>query len=73
MSEKLLTAEELADALQVSKRTVKYWLADGVIPAAIREGQILRFDLPAVKRALAKRAAKATPAAKASPDMVLTY
>jgi predicted site-specific integrase-resolvase len=46
------------------------WLRDGVIPAAIREGKTLRFDLPQVKRALAKRAAKATPA---KCEMVTTY
>jgi predicted site-specific integrase-resolvase len=46
------------------------WLRDGVIPAAIREGKTLRFDLPAVKRALAKRAAKASPA---KCDLVATY
>ncbi len=69
MSEKLLTADELAEVLQVSKRTVKTWLADGLIPAAIREGQVLRFDLPKVKQSLAKRAAKASK----TPTEVATY
>jgi excisionase family DNA binding protein len=70
VTDKLLTSDELAEALQVCKRTVKTWLSDGVIPAAIREGQVLRFDLPAVKRALAKRAAKNTPR---QPCQVATY
>jgi excisionase family DNA binding protein len=70
MSDRLLTSEELAEALNVSLRTVKSWLAGGVIPAAIREGKTLRFDLPAVKRALAKRAAKAAPK---TSTMVSTY
>jgi excisionase family DNA binding protein len=70
MSERLLTSDELAEALSVHRNTVMNWLRDGVIPAAIREGKTLRFDLPAVKRALAKRAAKASPA---KCDMVATY
>lgn len=72
MSERLLTTDELAESLSVSPRTVKNWLAAGMIPAAIREGQILRFDLPVVKRALAKRAAKAAKPAGPLPDMVPT-
>jgi excisionase family DNA binding protein len=75
MNEKLITADELAEVLQVSKRTVKYWLADGVIPAAVHEGQVLRFDLPAVKKALAKRATKKIRplprTAGAGPDMAI--
>lgn len=70
---KLLTADELAEACNVSPRTVKNWLAAGAIPAAIREGQVLRFDLPAVKRALAKRAAKAAKPTGALPSLVMTY
>lgn len=77
MNDKLLTADELAESLQVSKRTVKTWLGEGVIPAAIHEGQVLRFDLPTVKKALAKRATKKTRPiprpAGAGPDMVMTY
>lgn len=55
---KLLTADELAQELSISKRTVHAWLSDGRIPAAIHEPQTLRFDLEAVRKALAKRAAK---------------
>jgi excisionase family DNA binding protein len=70
MSERLLTSDELAEALSVHRNTVMNWLRDGVIPAAIREGKTLRFDLLAVKRSLAKRAAKASPAKR---EMVATY
>ena len=76
MNEKLLTADELAEVLQVSKRTVKTWLSEGGIPAAIHEGKVLRFDLPTVKKALAKRATKKTRplprAAGAGPEMAMT-
>lgn len=72
---RLLTADELAEALSVSKRTVMGWLADGTIPAAIREKQTLRFSLPAVEKALAKRATKRTRELqpKGDPGMVPTY
>jgi excisionase family DNA binding protein len=70
MSERLMTSDELAEALSVHRNTVMNWLRDGVIPAAIREGKTLRFDLLAVKRSLAKRAAKASPAKR---EMVATY
>jgi len=70
MSDKLLTSDEVAEALSVHRNTVMNWLRDGVIPAAIREGKTLRFDLLAVKRSLAKRAAKTTPA---KCEMVATY
>ena len=74
---KLLTADELADALRVSRRTVMTWLADGIIPAAIREGQTLRFDEATVRKHLEKRAAKKTaskrPLANIPEGMVMTY
>jgi excisionase family DNA binding protein len=72
MSDKLLTSDELAEALSVHRNTVMNWLASGAIPAAIREGKTLRFDLLAVKRSLAKRAAKSGPSMKPS-TMVSTY
>lgn len=78
MSEtRLLTADELAEQLGVSKRLVMGWLADGRIPAAVREGHTLRFDPDKVRTALAKRAAKrtATPPKESVPHdfMVPTY
>lgn len=74
MSEKLLTIEELAETLNVSVRSVKNWRADGTIPAAIHEGRVVRFDLPSVKRALAKRARRTAPAKSSpNPGMALTY
>lgn len=64
-----LTIEELAEAVKVSGKTIERWAADGVIPTAVREGKVVRFDLLAVKRSLAKRAAKnAVKSAKPLPD-----
>lgn len=70
MSDRLLTSDELAEHLGVHRNTVMNWQRDGVIPAAIREGRTLRFDFSAVKKALAKRAAKCAPKTQA---MVSTY
>jgi excisionase family DNA binding protein len=53
---KLLTSEELAEALSVHRNTVMNWFQAAMIPAAIHEGKTLRFDLADVRRALAKRA-----------------
>ena len=75
MNDKLLTTEELAEALNVSLRLVKKWLYDGAIPVAIREGKVIRFDLPAVKKVLAKRAAVKQPKESKNPEtaMVVVY
>lgn len=58
----LLTAEQLAIALGNSNKAagdvMLRWMREGRIPAAIREGKFVRFDLAAVKAALAKRATK---------------
>lgn len=67
-----LTIEELAEAVKVSTNCIQRWAADGVIPTAVREGKVVRFDLVAVKRALAKRAAKsAVKRAKVPAGMAL--
>lgn len=49
---KLLTRRELAAVLQVSSETISRWVSAGKIPAAVRTGQIMRFDLDAVREAL---------------------
>lgn len=63
---KLVTDIELAEVLSVSRNTVRNWLADGTITAAIHEPKVLRFDVDAVKRQLAKRATKKAPSLKKS-------
>lgn len=53
-----LTIDELAEAVKVSSKTIQRWADDGKIPYAVHEAKTVRFDLLAVKRALAKRAKK---------------
>jgi excisionase family DNA binding protein len=72
-ADRLLTSAELADALGLHRNTVKKWQAAGTIPVAIREGNTHRFDLADVRKALAKRAAKAAKTSGAMPDKVLTF
>jgi predicted site-specific integrase-resolvase len=55
---KLLTARQLAKEIGISYRTVLEWTAAGVIPIAIHECRIFRYDIEEVRAALAKRAAK---------------
>jgi len=56
----LLDPKELAAALALKGKypdqTVARWYREGRIPAAIKEGNILRFDLAEVRAALARRA-----------------
>lgn len=56
----LMGPEALAAALGIEgsypEQTVCRWYREGRIPAAIKEGNILRFDLAAVRSALAARA-----------------
>ena len=54
----LMTDIELAEALTVSRNTVRNWKDRGVITAAINEPGVLRFNLETVTKQLAKRAAK---------------
>jgi predicted site-specific integrase-resolvase len=62
MSAHLVTARELAEMLSGSKpiasTTIMAWFHAGVIPAAIAENQVYRFDPIAVRAALAERAAR---------------
>jgi len=53
MHNKFLTASEVAEILNVSRRTVLRWLADGRIPAAIKLDRITRFNIDVVVDALA--------------------
>jgi hypothetical protein len=48
----LATAEQIAEAVQVTPRTVHYWAEAGTIPTALRQGKIVRFHPPAVAAAL---------------------
>lgn len=56
---RLLTAAELAEILALAPKVVRLWKRDGRIPAAIDEPGCIRFDLAAVRAALAARAAEA--------------
>lgn len=57
MSE-LLTPAGIAKIYGVSSKTVLRWLAAGLIPAEINEGQVIRFDADEVSAALRKNANK---------------
>lgn len=48
----LATAEQIAEVLQVSSRTVHLWAAAETIPTALRCGKVVRFNPPAVAAAL---------------------
>ncbi len=46
------TATQVAEALQVSARTILLWEAEGKIVAAFRHGRTVRFNPADVARAL---------------------
>lgn len=48
----LATAEQIAEVLQVTSRTVHLWAAAETIPTALRCGKVVRFNPPAVAAAL---------------------
>jgi predicted site-specific integrase-resolvase len=52
---KLVTADELADALKVKPETVRGWSRTGLIPAVRLTPKVIRYDLAAVIRALTER------------------
>ncbi len=60
MSDPLLSAREIAPLLGLKQeagwQTVLRWHREGKIPAAISEPTFVRFDLQAVRAALAERA-----------------
>jgi excisionase family DNA binding protein len=45
----LLTIEEVAQILQVSKRQLEYMIQGGDAPAMIRIGRLRRFELAAIQ------------------------
>lgn len=45
----LLTIEEVAKILQVSKRQLEYMIKSGDAPAMIRIGRLRRFELAAIQ------------------------
>ena len=45
----LLTIEEVAKILQVSKRQLEYMIQSGEAPAMIRIGRLRRFELAAIQ------------------------
>ena len=54
----LVTAKELAEFYKVSAPTISTWHREGVIPAAVHVGRVIRFDPEDVADALAKATAK---------------
>ncbi len=55
VSECLLTAEELADRLAVSPRTIIHWAATGRIPEIRLSSRLRRFDYSEVVASLKAR------------------
>jgi excisionase family DNA binding protein len=51
-----LKAEEIASELNVSKRTILNWHADGILPASIAVGRVIRFNLEECRAALKQHA-----------------
>jgi len=51
--EKLLTPEQLAHRLNVSRRCLSNWTRDRIIPM-VKIGRVCRFDLQKVRAALAQ-------------------
>lgn len=54
--EKLMSAEELADFLQIPLSTIYFWRYRGEGPRAIRVGRCLRFSMADVREWLEMRA-----------------
>ena len=51
----LMTTEEMALALDVSQRTIRAWVSQGIIPVVRITPRTLRFDWGSVLRALGER------------------
>jgi excisionase family DNA binding protein len=64
MDEQLLTAEELAERLAVSERTVIEWARVGLIPEVRLSRRIRRFDFAEVVAAVREGHCAARPAAQ---------
>jgi len=54
----LLTPDELGAIYKTSGRTIRQWHQDGLIPAEVNAGRIIRFDREAVADALKQAADK---------------
>ena len=55
---KLMTLQEVADKLRVHHRTVRRWVASGLIPVIRMTPRKLLFDVAEVERAVKRMAAK---------------
>ena len=62
----ILTPAELATEYRTTKPTVLAWLHKGLIPAAVSQGRVIRFNRSDVARALA---ASATPASAVNSNL----
>lgn len=73
MSE-LLTAADIATRYKVKPKQILQWRRDGIIPAAVAIGRIVRFDADEVAKALADRTKKKRrKVATSFNGMVTTY
>lgn len=60
LTDRLLTAAELAEVLGIAAKVARQWKREGRIPAAVDEPGCIRFDLTEVRAALAARALEAS-------------
>jgi len=58
LTEKPLNAQQVAEALGVSKRTILTWHQNGIIPSLINVNRIIRFSLPDVLEHLEMQSVK---------------
>jgi len=63
----LLSADQLGELIGCTGATVRKWHREGLIPAAVHEGYILRFEEAAVRKALRARAKAKESAEKTTP------
>ncbi len=68
-NERLVTATDIADRFGVTVGTINRWVREGAIPYLRPSRRVVRFDLEAVERALAQRAAEAGLAGSRSTEM----
>jgi excisionase family DNA binding protein len=67
---RLVTTQEFAELISVSKRQVQKWIHDGVIQADINLGRVIRLDPDKACAALAKRAKRNRHSVAAPSDLV---
>jgi excisionase family DNA binding protein len=51
---RLVTVEEAAESLRISKETIRRWLREGSIPGAMKVGRQWRIDLDQLREHLHK-------------------